>query len=890
MKERTRNISSLTPAEVFSHLHSRPDGLTQTEVTERQAHVGRNRIDSREKWKTLRSLGRQFTHFFTILLIISGFICFFAHQVNPGEGMNVLGWALLAVALLNGFFSFVQEYKAERAMEALKHFLPQMVKIRRKSGIGETPADDIVPGDVILLNEGDKIPADMRMVEATGMLVDNSPLTGESLPCPLEAVPFPADKKEADNIAYAGCSVVRGTGTGVVFATGIRTEFGKVAHLSQTIQRVRSPLERETAHMVRILTIIACSMGISFFLYGIYIGKPIWVNLVFMMGIIVANVPEGLLPTFTLSLAIGSLHMARKNVLVKSLNAVESLGAVHVICSDKTGTLTENRLTIIRLIDPATGKTLCDKEQRRLLGLALAASEVRTSETGFFGDALDIAVARKYLEYGCSLEDIQENICHTFTFDVHKRRSAAILKAEGSELFVVKGAFETIRPMLGEVTSDTKAICARAETIVQEMASSGLRVIAVGLRQLALGEHTIPAGKEGVYQEELEHDLTLAGFIGIEDPVRPEVPAAVTKCHKAGIGIILITGDHQATAMAVARKINIITEGDDADLCLTGEVLDHLSIRQLIARLENGLRVFARTSPEQKMKIITALQKMEKVVAMTGDGVNDAPALKAADVGIAMGRQGTDVARESAQIILLDDNFASIVAGIEEGRTIFANIKKFTNYVLVSNGPEILPYLLYILLPVPLALNIIQILSIDLGTDIVPSMGLGQEPPSEETMDHPPRDLSQGLLTPGLIVHSYLFLGLLEGIWSLFLFFYVLLDGGWHYGVDLSTASPLYRSATGIALATILLMQIGNLIGRRFRKRSGLDKGLLTNKLLLLGIIIQIVFSWATLYFPPVQEVMHTGPVSPATYALAWLGIFLIFGADYLRKLCMNSK
>lgn len=874
------HLRCLPPEQVYRQLHSRPTGLYETEVQERLAHLGPNSLERQDRFKVLRSLSHQFTNFFTLLLLVAAGICMAAHRVDAEQGMNVLGWALLAVALLNATFSFLQEFRAERAMAALKQFLPHMVQVRREDRLVEEEATRLVPGDVVLLQEGNRIPADLRLVESHDLLADNSPLTGESIPGPLVAEGL-EEEGRLDNIGFAGCSIVRGNGIGVVFATGIHTEFGKVAHLSQTIRRTSSPLEKETAHMIRILTIVACCMGSGFFLYGWLSGKPLLTNLVFMMGIIVANVPEGLLPTFTLALAMGSLRMAKKNVLVKNLNAVEALGAVHVICSDKTGTLTMNQLAITRLASADSVKELDHSAERRLLSLALAASEVRVSENGVFGDALDVAVANKSVEHGLAISDIHERTVHSFAFDVGRRRSAGIVRLHDEMIFVVKGAFEMIQPML---IQEGEHGTSSAEDVMHRLASQGLRVIGVAWRRLDADEQEVLTQKEPD-QEELENNLQLAGFIGIEDPVRPEVPAAVTTCQKAGIDIVLITGDHPDTAMAVARRINLVDNSTAGSAsCLSGRQLDQLSIRQLMEYLEQGVRVFARTTPEQKMKIVTALQRMDKVVAMTGDGVNDAPALKAADVGIAMGCEGTDVARESAQIILLDDNFASIVAGIEEGRTVFANIRKFTNYVLVSNGPEILPYLLYILLPVPLALNVIHILSIDLGTDIVPSMGLGQEPPSEEEMSQPPRDLAKGLLTPGLLVHSYLFLGLLEGAWSLFLFFLVLVKGGWQYGDPLAADSPLHRSATGIALSTILLMQIGNLIGRRYAQRSGLDRTLFTNGLLLAGIVIQIVFSWAILYWPPLQRILHTGPVSAPVYGLAWLGLFLIFVADYLRK------
>ena len=513
---------------------------------------------------------------------------------------------------------------------------------------------------------------------------------------------------------------------------------------------------------------------------------------------------------------------------------------------------------------------------------------------------LDQELARAF-GTGEALTRFLPTITRSFAFDLDKKRSAGIYTQNRQDNFAVKGAYEALRPLIGKVATtpgqqeqeavwreaDEKTL-ARVEEIVASAAARGHRVIAVASRELSGEESRLAAASDddALLQGRLEQGLGLVGLLVLEDPVRPEVPAAVRKCHAAGIEVIMITGDHPRTAWAVAGKCGIVT-GDAEGLCITGGQLAGLTIQQVQEEITRGVRVFARTTPDQKMKIVAALKAMEKVVAMTGDGVNDAPALKAADVGIAMGLQGTDVARESAQIILLDDNFASIVDGVEEGRTVYENIRKFTSYVLVHSAPEILPFLLYVLFPVPLALGVIHILSIDLGTDIIPSIGLGREPPEPEVMNRPPRSEKQPLLSRELLVQSFVFLGLMEAGWSLFLFFLVLVGGGWRFGMELAPTAPLHRSATGIALAAILLMQIGNLVGRRSHTGSGLDRGLYTNPLILIGICIEVVFSWAVLYFPPVQKIMGTGPVPLSIYALAWLGIILLYGADYLRKRIM---
>lgn len=883
-----RQIHHLSSPDVLVLLSTRCEGLTCAEVQDRIREFGQNTIEQPRRRRWIGMLVRHFTNFFSLLLIVSAVLSFFAEWLRPGESMLVLGYALFGVAILNGLFAFAQEYRADRAMEELRKLLPPRVTVRRDGTEQTMPAAAIVPGDIIIVQEGCTVPADARLVEARDLLLSNAVITGESRPKSLTSDPAKGRLSEASNIIFAGCTILRGSGEAVVFATGPRTEFGKIAALSHNVQRAASPLEREVNRMIRILTVIAVTMGVLFFVYGMISEQPLLNNIVFMLGIIVANVPEGLLPTITLALTMGSLRMARKNTLVKSLESIESLGSMHVICTDKTGTLTKNELALAAVVDPLTGvDVLSQVEQKRILQLAVVASDLHGPAGAWTGDPLDVVVTRQYDALQGNVSATIDKTVRHFPFDVRKRRQAGLLQNNDHLVYATKGAWEALRPLIRSITTSDGngeqpvdgSQLALADQTVHRLAAQGYRVIAVASRQLELPSDAT------ANQSVLEKDLVLQGFLTFEDPIRPEVPDAVRQCHRAKIRVLLITGDHPDTAFAVAQRIGIVAEGVDARTAvLHGDELERLREDVVAERLRSGVAVFARTNPEQKMKIVMAVKRLGLVVGMTGDGVNDAPALKAADVGIAMGIGGTDVAREAADIVLLDDNFASIVAGIAEGRTIFRNIQKFIDYVLASNVPEIVPYLLYIIFPVPLALTILQILSIDLGTDILPAIGLGQEPPESDVMEYPPRRSDEGLLTKPLLMHAYLFFGPLEAAYSLTLFFCVLALGGWHYGEELDLRSSLYHSATGITLATVVLMQIANLISRRSARRSGLDRGLLKNRLILLGIAIETLFAWSLLFWPPMQRILSTGPVPWWIFAMAWLGVPIGLGADYAQK------
>ncbi len=863
-------------------LGSHAEGLSEAEAQRRLSEYGPNAVERIAGEPLWLGFARQFTHFFALILWLAAALAFFAELPNPGQGMATLGWAIIGVILVNGVFSFWQEYRASRALEALARLLPQQIEAVRGGMVRLIPAEQVVPGDILLLDEGDDVPADCRLIEAIGLRVNNATVTGESLPMARDSTPSSQEEAlHADNVLLAGTAVVAGHGRAVVYATGARTEFGRIAHLTQTAREPLSPLQRQINHLSRLLAGIAMALGVVFFVVGESVGLPFWDNLLFAIGLIVAFVPEGLLPTVTLSLAIATQRMAAKNALVRHLPAVESLGAATVICTDKTGTLTQNRMSVVAI---ATAEGALAPERLRndaqlagewqpLLAVARYCHALERSRGEWLGDPMEIALvqlaeaAPRRPEAGPRLGELP--------FDTtRKRMSTHYITADGPVLYT-KGAPEMVLPLCTHAYRPAGAV-PLDEPLRQALQAAETAMTARGLRVLALATRTLPT--EGY--EPLEQGLTFVGLIGLEDPPRPEVPAAIARCRAAGIRVIMITGDHPHTAEAIARAIGLI-HGPRPTM-ITGERLRRLSDTQLQLALDAEEILFARAGADQKLRIVAALRQKGEVVAVTGDGVNDAPALKKAHVGIAMGRTGTDVAKEAADIILLDDNFASIVAAVEEGRAVFDNIRKFLTYILTSNVAEALPYLAFALFHIPLPLTVIQILAVDLGTDMLPALALGAEQPEPGVMQRPPRPPEERLATRAVLMRASLFLGPLQGAAALALFFWVLAAGGWHYGAPVDAA--LYRSGTTATLATIVVMQIVNGLLCRSPLHSVATLGLLGNRLLLGAIGVEALLIVAIVYTAIGQLVFGTAPL-PGWVWVATLPFAISFlGLEELRK------
>ncbi len=895
-------IHNLTKEEVFRTLVASENGLTEEEAQRRLSEFGFNEIKEVKKKALYVKFLEQFTHFLAMLLWLAAFMSFLSEYLHPGEGMLTLGIAIIAVILINAVFTFIQEYRAEKALEELKKLLPFKVKILRDGKEKEVHAKEIVPGDIILLAEGDKIPADSRVLEAAVLKVNNAPLTGESEPALRNPDIYKGEFIESPNIAFAGTTVVSGSGKAVAFSTGMRTEFGRIAHLTSAVEAGLSPLQKEIIRVTRIIAVIAMTTGLFFFAVGTLTGRSFWHNLLFAIGITIANVPEGLLPTVTLALAMGSQRMAGKKALIKTLTSVETLGAVTVICTDKTGTLTQNKMAATKIW--FNDKVIDVKDIKRddnsfLLKIAYLCNNARFVDEQYKGDPTEVALFKVARE---TIGEIKAERISEIPFDSERKRMTTVYKwtrgqgvkwssektleslnprtLEPSEFIAfTKGAMESVLPLCGHLLIDGKEV--RMDETLREKAmgayhdlmDTGLRVLTFAYREMR--------EKGEMKTEEIETDMIFAGLIGLEDPPRPEVPDAIRKCCDAGIKVIMITGDGSRTALAIAKEIGLI-KGNPA--VVEGHEFNQMSDKELREKLSEKEVIFARMTPKHKMRVVSILKEEGEVVAVTGDGVNDAPALKKADIGISMGISGTDVAKEASDMVLLDDNFATIVNAVEEGRTIFENIKKFITYIFAHLTPEAIPYILFSIFRIPLPITVLQILAIDLGTETIPALGLGADPPEPNIMKNPPRSKTSRLIDKALLFRGYIFLGLIGTIGVLSAYFFVLFRGNWKWGIELPIDAGLVHQASTATFLGIVIMQIGNVFACRTQTESVFKIGLFGNKLILWGILMEILLSVFIIYHPWGNKIFSTAPLPLSVWLLLIPFMFMVFFAEELRK------
>jgi calcium-translocating P-type ATPase len=865
------NIHQLTADAAIDALRTSAGGLGVSEAARRLVEFGPNRIERAARTPLAWRFLREFTHFFAVILWVAAALAFLADLSAAVEGMRTLGFAIVAVIVVNGVFAFWQQYRAEEAFLSLQRLLPRDVTALRDGHATRVPADTLVPGDVIFLEAGDNVPADCRVVQAFALTLNLATVTGESHPAVRDAAPSDETHlPRSRNGLPAGTTVVSGSGRGLVLATGMRTEFGRIARLAQEAEPAPSPLQRELSTLSRLIAVLAVGAGLAVFAIGETMGLSRWENFVFAIGIIVANVPEGLLPTVTLSMAMAARRMARRQVIVRQLTTVETLGAATVICTDKTGTLTQNRMTVraIYLPDGWRQPAALPIEPRggllRFLACARCCHDLKDtggSGTRWLGDPMEVALvemARPFVPDEAPKVD-------EIPFDADRKRLVTIHQTAAGLVLYAKGALEMLLPSCRWISNESGTVPLTPERAAAFLGAQ-MAVARQGLRVLAFAHRDLPPACP---RERLEEDLVLDGLVGLADPPRPEVSEAIARCREAGIRVVMVTGDHPSTAVAIGREIGLFAAEDP--MVLTGDQVARMTDAQMWAALESPDVLFARVTADQKLRIVTTLQRHRAIVAATGDGVNDAPALRAADIGIAMGVAGTDVARQSADMVLLDDNFASIVSAVEEGRAVYDNIRKFLTYILTSNVPEIVPYLAFAFFNVPLALTIVQILAVDLGTDLVPALGLGAEEAEPGLMRRPPRLRDARVLTPALLARAYLFLGLFEATAAMASFFYVLPTAG-------------YAAATTACLGAIVVMQIVNVHLCRSDHESVFTSVRRRNPLIAAGVAAEVALMAFIAYTPAGQALFGTAPLT----ADAWLFMLpfavVMLGADEGRK------
>ncbi len=869
-------------------------GLINDEVEKRRKQFGFNELNEGEKQSALLLFFSQFKDFMVLVLLaatlISGLL---------GEYIDAV--AIIAIVMINGLLGFFQERKAERSLHALKELTAPQVSVLRNGDWIKIPSKEVVVGDILRFSSGDRIGADVRIIESHSLEVEESALTGESLPVTKTTGALKLSNigiGDMENMAFMSTLVTRGSGVGVVIATGMRTAMGQIADLLQNADTMTTPLQRRLEQLGKILISVALILTILVVIVGVIQGHDLYTMFLAGVSLAVAAIPEGLPAIVTVALSLGVQRMIKQKAIVRKLPAVETLGCASVICSDKTGTMTQNEMTVTNLwsggkewlvdgvgyepqgqfyhneerVDPKKDKAL---QQMLIFGMLCNHAEIKQKNQEYVidGDPTEGALLVAAMKAGFSRSTLlsQYEIVKEFPFDSTRKMMSIIVKDQNGRQFIVtKGAPDVLASVCKTVLWDGKRhfmsgeMNHKIQSAISGLASQALRTIAIGFREIPLNTFVL-------HEKEAEKDLIFIGLQGMIDPPRPEVKDAVRECKEAGIRTVMITGDHVITAQAIAKQLGILTKTSKV---LDGQALSEMNVDELESVVDE-VAVFARVSPEHKLKIVKALQNKGHIVAMTGDGVNDAPAIKAADIGVAMGITGTDVAKEASALVLLDDNFATIKAAIKEGRNIYENIRKFIRYLLASNVGEILVMLFAMLLGYPLPLVPIQILWVNLVTDGLPAMALGLDQPEEDVMKRKPRNPKEGVFSRGLgwkVVSR----GFLIGIVTLLAFIFAY------------KAHPdELEYAQTVAFSTLVLAQLIHVFDCRSEK-SVFARNPFGNKYLVWAVISSLLLLFVVIYYPPLQPIFQTVPVELHDWlliiGLAAVPTFLLAGSFLARK------
>lgn len=879
MKNKKQNYN-LSVEEILKKFNTTLSGLSDLEAESRSKEFGLNKLQKKASWKWLKLIWNQFNDALVWILLVAAGLAAIFHEWRDVT-------IILIIVAINAIIGFFQEWKAERILDQIKNLTTEKAVVFRNGEKKQVDTKFLTIGDVVFVTSGDKVPADGYIVESYDFKVNSFIFTGESR-AENKSAKIIAEENVAladiDNMVFAGETIAIGEAKFVVTNIGMDTELGKIANLTQEIKEELTPMQKQMRTLGRDVTILSVLIGVIVMIAGQYFQMSLYQNFLFALALAVSVVPEGLPAAISVALSLGMKRLLKDNVLAKKLNAVETLGSVNIICTDKTGTITRNELTVTKVVvnnhiievsglgyEPLGKFTLNEKEinPKEIQNLELLfkigtlcndASLVKNDEKyQVLGDPTEGAIivagqkfngTKNYFEIG--EEKINEN-----PFSSERMRMSVIYKNTNINSFV-KGSPDSLLELCTRKIVDDKIteFTAKEKEKVREMYNA---MSAEALRVLAFAYRNLDDVEKDKYLEEGEKNLIWAGMMAMIDPPRKDVNSAILECKQLGIKVIMITGDYEVTARAIAKNVNLIDGEEESFEIINGKSLDSLKDAEVYKKIKAKDLVFARIAPEQKLRIATILKNNRQVIAMTGDGVNDAPALKKADIGVAMGVIGTDVSKEASDMILLDDNFASIVRGVKEGRTIFVNLKKFIHYVFTSNASELITVIFGVILQIPTPITAIQILATDLGTDLLPSFALGLEPHEPSTNDK--KTISKGSVMTTKGFRRIIYLGVIMATGAVIAFLWSMLRGGWHFGQKIDLNALLYIKSTTAAYAVISMTQLANLLQSRSEKLSPFQLGFFKNKYVIGAIFISFGMLLLFMYLPFCQKYLHMAPI-----------------------------